>query len=334
MSMYETFGEVKREVAVKLGHISASDAGDEIMAAIGRVANQILRHMHNVSQFKWLREHKNYSLAELSDVDGDGATVGATVAAGGTTVTIDAGGTAEASWLGRDILLGTSMLPYTIIDVSGDDLTIEPAYSGDALTKDDYELYHTHLTLPDDFNVPIKVINITEHYELKPMDITELRRRTPNPWAKSVSGQPALFCVDGRLNLSSPGASANARPYRMFLVPVNSGTADIEVLYYRFPTEMTADADIPDVPPEFRQYLTHGTFVECAQTFGNKDPRSLMMSVQMWKEGLQAMKSRPKQLSRPIQLGSTYDVSRCDILGNLTEYDIYDDQIPGFKTSV
>ena len=45
MSQYETFGDLKSQIAYKAGHGNLSDAGSQADAAIGRCLNHMMRFL-------------------------------------------------------------------------------------------------------------------------------------------------------------------------------------------------------------------------------------------------------------------------------------------------
>jgi len=324
MATYENFGAIVRAVLYDLGYASLSDAGADVVAAVKRAVNDAHRDMHNRTAGRWRQKTKHYRLADKVEVaDGVGVSVGA------TTVTIDPTDpiTLTDAFLGRTILFEDSLLPYTIVgydtDAAPDEITISPAYAGDAALSDAAcDIYDTHLVMPDDFADVVSVAHMTDNTRIRPMPMQEVRRRFANPWSQSTSGRPTVWVLDGRLELSSPSATANERPWRLWLRPVSGAAFDLEVVYYQVVNEMTDDADEPLVPAEYRQYLKAGAFVAC-NAWSDKDPRALGIANASFKSGIEAMNGRRKNVQAPLQFGSVMDGRRSGVVGNLPEDDVY-----------
>lgn len=325
MANYETFGDIWRAVLYDLGYASPSDAGADHIAAVKRAVNEVHRDIHNRTDGRWRQETKNYRLADKVDVaDGVGTTVGSTTVTIDPTVAI----TLTDLFLGRTILFEDSLLPYTIVGYdtgpAPDEITISPAFVGDAALVDAAcTIYDTHLRLPDDFDELIALTHMSDNTRIRFLPVQEARRRFSNPWNQSTSGRPTVWTLDGRLQLSSPSSTANEKPWRAMLLPVNSAAFDCELLYYKIVTEMVQDDDEPDLPQEYRQYLKHGAYVQAGQTWGDKDPRALSLSVAAFKSGCEIMNGKRKQVQGPLQMGSVLDGTKTGLIGNLPEDDVY-----------
>lgn len=322
--LYENFGDIKQEIAMRAGYGSVNDAGAQYEAAIERAVNQILRHIHAESEHEFLRRHDIIrGLARVTVLDGEATAASATQ--GSTTVTFDASATGSFA-LGGDLLLNSGETLYAITKIT-DETTVEihPAYRQTSFTSKAYTFLQCHIVMPDDCDSIVSIQNLDEDYELASMNYGSVVRRIANPYVTEIS-RPRYYAQDTPLLLTSPGATERVRPYRVLLVPIPVSAINYGLDYYKIPTELSSDDDVPDIPPNHRQTLVEGAWIQCASTWGNRKPESLRMAQAIYSRGILNLQKRRSQVGTMTRIGSykQYPVVPGD--DTISEVDIYSNQ--------
>lgn len=118
--------------------------------------------------------------------------------------------------------------------------------------------------LPDDFVTTIKLIDTTDGQELEIENISEERLDEMYPdhgdstrWA---DGQPLYWYDDGET-------------IRLFPAPAAAYT--LKLRYWKRPTLLSADSDIPEVPSEFEELLVAGAAYRVLQAKDNYDQAAI-----------------------------------------------------------
>lgn len=309
MPGFENFGDIKREIAHRLGHASVANAGSQAEAAIERAINQILRHLHALTENEFLRKQHLFRVnAEIKDLEPTSGE-GVTATNGSTTVTVDSTVGITSSVVGMDVALNGGEELYAVTSFTsgggGDDtVTIDPAYVGTSVTSNDgaYRFVQHHVTLPDECNTVLSVVNLDEDYHLKPIHTLEARRIVGRPLVTTDS-TPTHWTVDGRLQIPDP-SSTRVLPYRLAMFPTPLAQTTFQVDYYAIPTELESDTDIPDIPMDHRQTLLEGAWIQVATTWGNKSRESITISTQIYQSGVAAMLRRQHQKGNETRLGA------------------------------
>ena len=296
MARFETFGELKSAVAYAIGANSVADLGPAREAHVERIINNSVRHIHEQMQFKHLQKRRLFrTFDDLS------ASTGVTISSGAATVTLPAG-VAQAAMVGSSVMLAAQDTAYRILAVSGNDLTIAQAYVGPDLTDDAYRVVNSHLVLPEDYDVLIKVQNTTENDRVDYIEYALLVDKVGNPFRRTWS-RPRFCTIDGRIE-NEDGSLVTAltyRPWLLFLYPCPDAEYDIQVDYTRMVNEMTASADEPDLPPQHRQTI----FELSVAYFSSPQAAETLAGA-----GMNALQRKPVQNPRKRQLGSAWGGGR------------------------
>lgn len=302
MSLFETFGEIKRELAFRAGYATLDDAGAQYEAAIERSVNQILRHIHAEAEHEFRRKQDIKNTIARVDVLAAASTA-CNVTKGATTVTFDADPT-NTDWLGADIAIDDGNEIYAIVKLT-DATTIEihPAYRGDTVTSGAYSVVQAHITLPDDCDTLLSVTHLDDDYELISANYATIRHRIANPYVTDVD-DPTHYAFDTPLELTTPGATEKVKPDRLLLVPMPTTAINLGLDYFKIPTELSSDSDVPDIPPQHRQTLVEGSWLQIATTWGNRRPQSLSLSQAIYARGLANLQRRRVQVGQKSRLGS------------------------------
>lgn len=88
----------------------------------------------------------------------------------------------------------------------------------------------------------------------------------------------------------------------IFVYPAPAAAYTVTLRYYKSPTELTADADVPEIPQEFRELLVVGAAYRVFQTKDNYDKAAILENKYM--ELLQKLVSRysQTQVGQPTQM--------------------------------
>lgn len=300
MSQYETFGDLKSQLAYKAGHGSLGQAGAETDEEIGRCLNHIQRFLNAKSNNRFLRKKIYFkTLAKVSS-DDDAKITTAT-----TALNFPVSGAAVAAWVGADIVIDGGVTPYAIVGVTdADNITIYPSYLGDTVTDAAYVVLSGHLQMPTDFYSALSMTDMTNDLPIGEVSIEKARRMLGNPYVNTVT-RPTHYAFEERLYLAAdPGSGVEDQPYRLLLVPMPTSAIEIMLDYTKIPTEMDANADIPDIPAEHRSTLVHGAFLMFAEQHLQWEASRLAMTKNLFLEGVKAMSRDSKVAGGVTRFGS------------------------------
>lgn len=297
MARFETFGELKAAVAYAIGANSVADLGPAREQHLERIINNSVRHIHERLQYKHLQVRRIFRTFDIAE-----ATSGVTISSGATSATLPAG-VAKSTMVGSSILFGSQETPYRINNVSGNDVGLYQPYVGPDLTDAAYKVVNSHLIMPEDYDVLIKVHNLTEDDHIDYVEYSLLLEKVANPFSRSWS-RPRFCAIDGRIEQADTGGLVSPytyRPWLMLLYPIPDTAYDIQVDYTRMVKEMSVTDDEPDLPPQHRQ-----TIYEMAVAyFSSPDSAQVMASM-----GIDALQKKPSQNPRRRQLGSAWSGGR------------------------
>lgn len=113
---------------------------------------------------------------------------------------------------------------------------------------------------PTNFSVAIDLINTTSGYEqtIPFMALEDLERQYPDLWdtTRNPANSPLYWTWDGVIP-------------KLFPAPAAAYTLTLR--YYKNPTELTEDADVPDVPAAFGELLVRGAAYRVLEVKDNYD---------------------------------------------------------------
>lgn len=165
-----------------------------------------------------------------------------TVAQGATTV----GGSGTAwttSMIGRQLMIGSVMPFYDIIDVdvSGQTLTLDRTYAGAAVSNGPYTIKYVYILMPSDLMRMLIVIDPSLNWKLR-LDILQSQLDMWDP-KRSCSGTGWVLAPA----TPSPVTATLGRP-RMELWPAPSAAKLFTFRYEKRPNLMSAASDVPIYP--------------------------------------------------------------------------------------
>ena len=162
--------------------------------------------------------------------------------------------------IGGKLLLGGQSEIYEVSAVGSDtSITINPRYSGDALSGASYTYLEDEYALADDFHRPLDWRQFSEEIKIDLMGPQEFRRR----WVRnSRLGSPKHATI---IQLAFSSASGTSPSYRVVLNPVPNTEMQIPYQYITTnlavssagaeQTQMTATTDEPIIPLTYRHVL-------------------------------------------------------------------------------
>lgn len=102
------------------------------------------------------------------------------------------------------------------------------------------------------FRALIDVVNLTTGQKLLSIDNAVLDRIA---WSSTTDGKPALCCLAGGAQGATAEAAGGTRLLRIW--PTVAASTQLAVRYYRHAADLSADGDIPMLPPQHHFAIVH-----------------------------------------------------------------------------